>query len=542
MRSLALLLLLAVSSAAHAAAPAAADPRCRGTGKARAARFLTPGQPATPAQLTAYASACAQAQVVQLTSQLIRFRTVSSEVPAAKSPEVARMGRFLQGWAKRNGVGFRTVGKNEVFELAWGEGPLQLGFVFHGDVVPAPAHEWTRPPFVPVVEDGKLYGRGALDDKAPIATVLTLLQLANELGLKPAGRVLVIIGNGEESDWAGMQAYAQKEPHPPHVISVDADFPLVAAQSGFVAWNLEADAGADEGTRTAAAPRLRVTTLTGGEFLTQVPGQAQVTLLPVGMTAGEALAQAQAAIAQLAPQRPGLRVEARRVGAGVQLTAHGTAVHASVAEEGRNALWDLAAVAARLPLEEGGAKSMLGLLASHFDGDVWGQKLGLAYEDALMGRLLVTANVLRLEKGRVTLGVNMRRPQGRDAAAFKASLDAAAKRVQEATGGRVKEAAGRYVGDPHVADPSGPLVTTLLGIYRKEMQDPAAQARSVRGGTYARLFPRAVDFGPGFPGDLYTGHAPDEFVSLQRLDQLTRMLAEAMGAFAFGHPAPAAPK
>ncbi|MBF5045957.1 M20 family metallopeptidase [Aggregicoccus sp. 17bor-14] len=544
MRSLALLLSL-LGALQASAAPAAKDPRCRGAGPARAARFLTPGQPAAPAQLTAYAAACAQDSVVQLTSQLIRFRTVSSEVPAAKSPEIARMGAFLQGWAKRNGLAFRTVGQNDVFELAWGEGPLQVGFVFHGDVVPAPAHEWKTKPFEPVVKDGKLYGRGAMDDKAPLAAVLTLIQLSNELGLKPAGRVLVIVGNGEESDWTGMQAYAEKEPHPPHVISVDANFPLVAAQSGFVGWALEADAApaaapdsagaADAGTPAPAA-RLRVTALSGGEFLTQVPGQAELTLLPVGMSAAQALAQVQANVAALAAERPLMKVEVKRAGGSVRLVARGVAVHSSVAEEGRNALWDLAAVASRLPLEDGGAKAMLGLLASHFDGDVWGQKLGLAYEDPLMGRLLVTADLLRLEKGKVTLGINMRRPQGKDAAAFNASLDAAARRVAEATGGRVHEGKGRYVGDPHVADPSGPLVTTLLGIYRQQMSDPQAAPRSVRGGTYARLFPRAVDFGPDFPGDLYTGHAPDEFVSLERLDQLTRLLAGAMGAFAFTAP------
>ena len=257
----------------------------------------------------------------------------------------------------------------------------------------------------------------------------------------------------------------------------------------------------------------------------------------MGSNATDALAQVQAAIAALAKERPGLKAEAQRAGARVKLTVHGTAVHASVADEGKNALWDLAALAQRLPLEEGGARSMLQLLASHFDQDLWGQKLGLAYEDALMGKLLVSPDVLRMEKGKVTLGVNMRRPQGRDPKAFQASLDAAARAAGEATGGRVREGAGRYVGDPHVSDPSGPLVTTLLGIYRTEMKAPDAKPLSVRGGTYARLFPRAVDFGPGFPGDLYTGHAPDEFVSLERLGQLTRMLSQALGAFAFGAPA-----
>jgi acetylornithine deacetylase/succinyl-diaminopimelate desuccinylase-like protein len=59
---------------------------------------------------------------------------------------------------------------------------------------------------------------------------------------------------------------------------------------------------------------------------------------------------------------------------------------------------------------------------------------------------------------------------------------------------------------------------------------------SVRGGTYARLFPRAVDFGPAFPGDLYTGHAPDESISLDNLDVTTRMVAEALHTLALVPP------
>jgi acetylornithine deacetylase/succinyl-diaminopimelate desuccinylase-like protein len=41
-----------------------------------------------------------------------------------------------------------------------------------------------------------------------------------------------------------------------------------------------------------------------------------------------------------------------------------------------------------------------------------------------------------------------------------------------------------------------------------------------------------VDFGPNFPGELYTGHGPDESISLESLDASTRMLAEALHTLA----------
>jgi predicted dipeptidase len=524
----------------------AGEARCRGTPKARAARFSARAlADKSPAERYAeYVRACSLDEVVELTKALVRFKTVSSEVPAAKSPDVAAMGRFLEKWARERGLGFRTVGENDVFELSWGEGEPRLGLVFHGDVVPAPAHEWKKPPFEPYVEKGRLYGRGVEDDKGPLASALVALAMAKELGLTPQqGKVLVVVGNGEESDWSGMFRYAQtQKPHPTHVISVDSNFPVVAAQGGFVAWQLEAELGTAPASPVAG--RLRAVDVTAGEFLTQVPGAATLKLEPAGLAPDKALAVVREAVAALQKERPSLRAEVKQEGAQVILTTQGTAVHASVAEEGHNALWDLAALAAKLPLEPNGIEAMLGVVARHFDGDNWGEKLGVAYEDALMGRLLVAPTVLRVKDGKVGLGVNMRRPQGRDAAAFNASLDDAAARLSRDTAGRVKELkeakggeGGRYVGDPHVADTSGPLVTTLLDIYKRHRNVPDARPQSVRGGTYARLFPRAVDFGPAFPGDLYTGHAPDESISLDNLDATTRMVAEALHTLALTPPA-----
>jgi dipeptidase D len=530
-------------AAALVFAPVAAadeDPRCRGTLAQAARAFCAAALPQQDEhqRYAAFVEACALPRVVELTRELISFRTVSAERPASQNPEIAALGRHLRSFAQAHGMSFRgfahqkdplsarpTPTGADVFELSWGQGAPLLGLVFHGDVVPAAPEAWSRDPFAAEVVDGKLYGRGAQDDKGPLATALVGVAMAHALGLKPRGRVLLIVGNGEESDWTGMRAYVASTPKVPQVISVDAGFPVVAAQSGFVSWHLQAPVGTSP---RGGPPGFEPLDVRAGEFLTQVPARASLRLAPRGLTPQEARSLLTAAIAKLGELRPAVRFEVQADEGTFTVVAHGRAVHSAGAEAGHNALWDLAALASRLPLREGGIAAMLQVVAQRFDGDHHGHKLGLHYSDQFMGPLMVAPTVLRVEEGTVRLSVNMRRPRGRDRTAFEASLLAAAGAVSDQTSGRVTEGPGRQVGDPHVADPTGPLVRTLLEVYRRHTGQQDAAPKSIRGGTYARLFEGAVDFGPSFPSVPYTGHAADEFIRLTDLARVTQLLADAL--------------
>jgi acetylornithine deacetylase len=78
-----------------------------------------------------------------------------------------------------------------------GPGPT-IALVSHLDVVP-PGEGWTRDPFAPVIDNGRLYGRGSGDAKASVAAMLTAVHDIAETGGPDQGRVLVILGYGEET-------------------------------------------------------------------------------------------------------------------------------------------------------------------------------------------------------------------------------------------------------------------------------------------------------------------------------------------------------
>lgn len=496
----------------------------------------------------AYIERCALRETIELTGKLIEFPTVSAR-EAATGESFTAMAGYLESWSKEAGLDFKVSGENDAWEIGLGSGAPNLGFVMHGDVVPiddgielggekvgtidAVTGEplppgWSKAPFRATVEDGKLYGRGSEDDKGPIAAVLVVMRTLSKLGVVPAGRIVAIIGTGEENDWTGMRRYVEaSKPHPQFVISVDANFPVVIAESGFVAWQLAAPLKAN--AKKANKKCTAAIDAKGGQFLTQVPGEASMTLAPAANEPLDRLAsRAQAAAAEVAKESAGkLRVELAPESARIKVIVYGDAVHSSVAETGQNALWGLAQVAERVGLCEGGAKSMLAIVSTYFAGDHWGEKLKLAHEHPAMGRLLVAPTLLRIEGEDAKLSINMRRPAGMTAAEFGAKLGAALAMLQKTIDPAIRLAGEPYIGEPALANTDGPLVSTLIDIYRRESGDKTAEPISIRGGTYARLFNGAVSFGPALPGRAYRGHAPDEFVELDALSLLDRAIFEA---------------
>ncbi|ARP98126.1 succinyl-diaminopimelate desuccinylase [Pseudorhodoplanes sinuspersici] len=89
----------------------------------------------------------------------------------------------------------------ENFYARIGTGSPHLMFAGHTDVVP-PGNEaaWTHPPFAGEIDDGVLYGRGAVDMKGGIAAaVAAALDYLAAKGGKPKGSISFLITGDEES-------------------------------------------------------------------------------------------------------------------------------------------------------------------------------------------------------------------------------------------------------------------------------------------------------------------------------------------------------
>ena len=136
--------------------------------------------------------------------------------------------------------------------MEYGEGEELIGVLGHVDVVP-PGDGWTTPPFAPEIRDGKLYARGAIDDKGPTMAAYFALRLIKELGLPLSKRVRLILGTDEENLWRDMAYYFEREEMPSMGFAPDADFPIIYAEKGLLDITLVGDGSAAAGEADAEA-------------------------------------------------------------------------------------------------------------------------------------------------------------------------------------------------------------------------------------------------------------------------------------------------
>lgn len=165
-------------------------------------------------------------EAIELLSQYLRIDT--SNPPGDEFAAV----RFFTDILDREGIEYRTYtaapGRTSIRAVIRGEGrhkPVVL--LNHMDVVPAEPARWSVDPFGGVIQDGYLYGRGALDMKGQgIMELLAFLSIKRE-GMTPS-RDLVFLAVADEEAGGGHGVRYLLEHHPR-----DFEADLVINEGGF---------------------------------------------------------------------------------------------------------------------------------------------------------------------------------------------------------------------------------------------------------------------------------------------------------------------
>src|SRR3546814_15013788 len=76
------------------------------------------------------------------------------------------------------------------------------------DVVQADPKYWTRDPFVPVEENGYIFGRGSEDNKFDIAIMVATMAQLKTAGFKPKRSIILLLSGDEETSMTTTSAPA----------------------------------------------------------------------------------------------------------------------------------------------------------------------------------------------------------------------------------------------------------------------------------------------------------------------------------------------
>lgn len=438
--------------------------------------------------------------MLECLDRLIRIPSVrsSAEADAPFGKETRRVLEEVLKAASEMGFAIRNY-ENQmgIVDLCGGLEPA-IGILCHADVVPAGAG-WIHAPYRATLDGDKIYGRGAIDDKGPLVSVLYAMKYLKDFCPPLRHGVRLLIGTDEECGSQDLSSYRQQEPLPPIVFTPDAGYPVINTEKGrAVASFLK--------TLRPSAPGKIVESASGGGAVNAVPDRAEA--LVSGFSAEELYAAA-------ARSPAGIRYDfTPESGGRYRILAAGKSAHASAPGTGENAVTGLIAL---LSLIEPDWKEIAALFPH---GETDGTSLGISCADSVSGALTASFDVLSYRAPDFVGTFDIRFPLGQTDAALlqllRKTLDA---------GGFALE--GYHASEPHHTPPDSLLVRTLLSVYEEASGKPA-KALATGGGTYAHGIPGAVAFGPEVPGDDNHMHAADEFIRVSDFKLNTELMIRAV--------------
>jgi succinyl-diaminopimelate desuccinylase len=447
--------------------------------------------------------------IIRDTQKLISFNSIYEESSRPGQPFGPKIAEALE-CALEIGAGMGFVTRNVdgyMGEVDYGTGGKKIGVITHIDIVPA-GEGWTYPPFEGRVVDGKLYGRGALDDKGPLVASLYAMKAIKESGLPINNHVRCLIGCDEESGMRCAKYYLSKEEQPWGGFSPDGEFPVIFGEKGIYRFKCSGEWGQPENEC-----RFSIIKIEGGSRMNVVPDTA------VAVLRGNAslFASAEQALRDFNPEN---RITLEQKGENLTIKVQGVSAHASMPWQGVSANNLLLNFLRRLPLTPSAAEQYIYALADLFADGHEGKSLGIACSDEVFGQLTLSLGVLNVDSKGGSASFDLRYPNlDQREALWQKISEACEARSLELT--LLQDKPGLYV--PQESE----MVQCLLRAYQETSGRNEAPI-TFGGGTYCRTMKNFVAYGPVFPGQKELAHERDEYISIDDLILCTKIYAQAL--------------
>ena len=450
--------------------------------------------------------------LIAFLQKLIQYNSVLTPVPgeAENAPfgiEIAKALQFVLDKGEQMGFSVQNI-DGFAGTVDFGHSGDLIGAMAHIDIVPA-GEGWTYPPFEGVVADGRIYGRGSVDDKGPLAATLYAMCAIVKSGLPVSNRFRLIIGTDEETAFRGLEYYLKKEPPLVAGFSPDGEFPVIYGEKGGMQLSCEAS-WAD---KNQANDVCHVISVHAGDRVNVVPNYAICQL----KLDAETLRLTEQ-VWETIPNHDKYQLSLKN---GIlSIAATGTSAHAATPWQGENALGTLLGFLRNLPLSPEGAKDYLYAISDLFGGTQDGSGTGVACKDEMSTPLTLCLASLHLENGCAISRFDLRYPLSK-------TEDEIFEAVRKAAFDRGLYIIKNRSNKPLYIPKDNPLVQSLLTSYR-EVTGRTEPPITIGGGTYCREMPGTVAFGPVFPGEREMAHEVDEYITVDNLITCAKIYAQAI--------------
>lgn len=393
-----------------------------------------------------------------------------------------------------------------------GEGSETIGILAHLDVVPA-GDGWTYPPFSGEIHNGRIYGRGAIDNKGPAVGAMYAMKAVVEAGLPLNKKVRIIFGTDEETQWRGIKHYLQKEPMPDFGIVPDANYPVIHAEKGILTVAFKKEFLGEEVSSNIEYIR-------GGNRENMVPDSCVCSFESKGDS--DKILTHLNSFKEYAQYD--MKAELNSDGKTLIIKSIGKSAHGSRPELGKNAIGQMLAFLCTLGLGDSPIEDFIMFLNNKIGLDCRGELLGIAGSDEVSGDLTVNLGVVDIDRDSGRAVINIRYP-------VTFELDQIMEVIYRAA--KEHDIDAEIVGHnpPLYVPKDDPLVAQLLDIY-EEITGQPADPITTGGGTYARALDYAVAFGAQFPGGPDLAHQADEYIDIEELILHTKIYAHAIARLA----------
>lgn len=438
--------------------------------------------------------------IINTLSELIKIPSISMETNNPNAPFGENCSKALEYMLNLGkSLGFKTKNiDNYCGYIEFGEGEDLVGIIGHLDVVPALEEDgWSSSPFCPIIRDGKLFGRGSIDDKGPVIASLYAMKIIKD-SVSVSKRVRLILGLNEEKNWKCINYYKKVEEIPSIGFSPDANFPAIYAEKGIMSIEL---------INNLEIKNYEILDINcNNNAINVVPKYCSITLKSNSSNNFSLQETSNIKITKIDSFT-------------IKIESFGIASHAAHPELGQNAI-----------------KTLIEFLINNFEfsSNYLRELYNIGLFDTESPRFLsdnkiqdesgiLTSNVAILEykNNKLIIKINLRVPVNTNLDDLKTQYDLLKNKFETLEVNKISSQAPLYI------EKDSYLVKTLVDIFNKKTNSNEKPI-AIGGGTYARAFKNCISYGATMPGDLDMCHQVDEFIEIDKLILSSKIYAEAI--------------